>query len=599
MSMISSISSEQLLRTPSRSGDPQDQMDLDERRTEAENCRWRAYPKKVEELGDNWLRAASSQGENDGPVGANNGISAIDRMRSTQGSSKTMSNEDSRNEARIRLSLDTGEDRISGFSMSDYTRTIALPDVQPFGGRPHECFKRFLSSLNIKHPSDRWKDSSRLQFFQSFLRKNALTIFETVPVKAMKKRTRVDGNIERVKALADLRKLTLRDDQLAAEFCLLLEGLTNRAYPDVPQEVTALQKAEILSRQLANWGGSYCFMEALETSAAGEVYGKVKETALWMEKSIRAAAKCRNALRTKPTQRFKSNWERSKDEPRSFLGLNKFESETNAERTQESRSKKRNKQQEAEQETAAKDLRPCYNCAKQGHFDCRLSARQNKTPTPTEQTRKPSESFASRLKGGCALQIREPTRSQLTISVKVFGMSAEALVDTGPQATIFPLMLPKKAIDAGMNLDDYVERIPSPKVKVKDASGNCMKFLDTIRVSVILNGQEESIPVYVGKGFDEVVILGTNALERFIMKLVQDGEEKDIEHSNEKEDVEVAEIKQRIFILLGASKLLSVTCAHTYQSETAVFSAQHPLLIDGVCHLEDHEAILNTSDQQH
>ncbi|KAK6061720.1 hypothetical protein COOONC_00610 [Cooperia oncophora] len=50
-------------------------MDLNECRTEAgvESLR-----KRVEDLGNNSLRAASSRGENDGPALANNGISTID-----------------------------------------------------------------------------------------------------------------------------------------------------------------------------------------------------------------------------------------------------------------------------------------------------------------------------------------------------------------------------------------------------------------------------------------------------------------------------------------------------------------------------------------
>ncbi|KAK6045826.1 hypothetical protein COOONC_16668 [Cooperia oncophora] len=175
-----------------------------------------------------------------------------DRPEDTQG----LCNEGSRSEERT--SSDTGADQLSGFSRSFYIRTIALPDVQPFGGRPHECFKSILR--------DKWRDSSHLQSFQSFLRKDHIRNLEIRErsfhdvVEAMKKRMRVDGNTER--------------------------------------KPTQLEK----------------------------LMTKVKESALRLERSIRAAAECRNAPRTKPTQRFKSNWERSKDEPRSFLGLNNSES---------------------------------------------------------------------------------------------------------------------------------------------------------------------------------------------------------------------------------------------------------------------------------
>uniref|UniRef100_A0A7I5EEC1 Protein MIS12 homolog n=1 Tax=Haemonchus contortus TaxID=6289 RepID=A0A7I5EEC1_HAECO len=59
------------------------------------------------------------------------------------------------------------------FSLGDHIRTMSLPEVQPFCGRPGECFKRFVSSFNMKYPREQWRDSNRVQLFQSFLRKNA------------------------------------------------------------------------------------------------------------------------------------------------------------------------------------------------------------------------------------------------------------------------------------------------------------------------------------------------------------------------------------------------------------------------------------------
>ncbi|KAK6011641.1 hypothetical protein OSTOST_23267, partial [Ostertagia ostertagi] len=70
------------------------------------------------------------------------------------------------------------------------------------------------------------------------------------------------------------------------------ESLANRAYPDMPAEATSLQKAEILCRQLANWEGSYCLTEALETSKCEEAYEKVKEAALRLERSLKTAEEC-------------------------------------------------------------------------------------------------------------------------------------------------------------------------------------------------------------------------------------------------------------------------------------------------------------------
>lgn len=46
-----------------------------------------------------------------------------------------------------------------------------------------------------------------------------------------------------------------------------------------------------------------------------------------------------------------------------------------------------------------------------------------------------------------------------------------------------------------------------------------MSFLDTVRVGVKLNGEQQHVAAYVGKGADETVILGTDALQAFNLRL--------------------------------------------------------------------------------
>lgn len=52
-----------------------------------------------------------------------------------------------------------------------------------------------------------------------------------------------------------------------------------------------LQKAEILFKQLSQWNGSYNLAGALEQSDRSEVYEKVKEIALHLEKKIKIIRK--------------------------------------------------------------------------------------------------------------------------------------------------------------------------------------------------------------------------------------------------------------------------------------------------------------------
>ncbi|KAK6019987.1 hypothetical protein OSTOST_14365 [Ostertagia ostertagi] len=55
--------------------------------------------------------------------------------------------------------------------------------------------------------------------------------------------------------------------------------------------------------------------------------------------------------------------------------------------------------------------------------------------------------------------------------------------------------------------DEYIERIPGPNTKVRDASGDIIEFLDTIRIEVKSEDQVEVVSVFVGRSPDEVVIL--------------------------------------------------------------------------------------------
>ncbi|VDP58972.1 unnamed protein product [Heligmosomoides polygyrus] len=51
-------------------------------------------------------------------------------------------------------------------------------------------------------------------------------------------RLQEDGNVVRVKALAQLQKLNMRPDQTVEEFCVVLKKFVGKAYPDTPPEAS-------------------------------------------------------------------------------------------------------------------------------------------------------------------------------------------------------------------------------------------------------------------------------------------------------------------------------------------------------------------------
>ncbi|KAK5972807.1 Zinc knuckle [Trichostrongylus colubriformis] len=215
-----------------------------------------------------------------------------------------------------------------------------------------------------------------------------------------------------------------------------------------------------------------------------------------------------------------------------------------------------------------------------------------------EETRSSQGTYASVVENWtCTTETKNDERSvnyfgkKSIADISIFGMSAQALLDTGSQATIIPVKLLKRAVKEGVNLDPYVERLPSPDATIRDASGNPMTFMDTIKVSIGLNGEEKSIPSYVGRCFDEMVILGTDALESFNLELVHAAKVESGRNPQEREGLK-AQVARRTFVPPGATKLVAVTCASVSRLESPVFTSQHPLIVDGICATSGKETYL-------
>ncbi|EPB69138.1 zinc knuckle [Ancylostoma ceylanicum] len=449
-----------------------------------------------------------------------------------------------------------------------------------------------------------WDDKSRIQLFEGLLRRNALTVFETLPeavkndsfdavVSAMKERLMEDSNNARVKAMSALRKLTIREGQSVGEFCLLLERLAAKAYPDVPPEATSLQKAEILFNQLANWEGSYNLSEALEVNDKGQAYEKVKEAALRLERTKKTAKEMAVGYKNERTQHY-----------RQHTTIWRKWSPVQKRRDKDESDEPRNKNIEMSKgtSTGSEEIK-CFRCGKMGHMakKCKtvLEPQQRTAGAPSRQPPigPPNHgSFSAMLdRLLCTTTKTAPERhsylfgSKTITPIILMGLEVTALLDTGSETSIVPLSVFRTARNMRIDIDSHVKRIPQEDAVIRNASGQRMSFVDTIQMDVTLYGETKSVAFHVGEGLDDIVILGTNALEVFGIQLgkVEPMESAEAERPVRDEEpeceVEEARVLRRIFLPPGGTTFIPLGA--TLRRGEAIFVSHNPALAHGICRI--------------
>ncbi|VDP28257.1 unnamed protein product [Heligmosomoides polygyrus] len=108
------------------------------------------------------------------------------------------------------------------------------------------------------------------------------------------------------------------------------------------------------------------------------------------------------------------------------------------------------------------------------------------------------------------------------------GLSKRALFDTGSQISILPLKILLEAQESGFDFDSDVEEIKAAsKEPVYDTSGNEMKSLAAVVATLTRHGAPpQRVAMFVRKSEEDIVILGTNALDKLNMVLQKMGKGK-------------------------------------------------------------------------
>ncbi|VDO24210.1 unnamed protein product, partial [Heligmosomoides polygyrus] len=187
-------------------------------------------------------------------------------------------------------------------------------------------------------------------------------------------------------------------------------------------------------------------------------------------------------------------------------------------------------------------------------------------------------------------------------------MTRTALLDTGSQVSIIPLQMFVAAQQNGYDLDADVEEIELDGSKrVYDASGNAMSFKGAVRLTMqVRKGLKQRIGLFVMAGGDDMLVLGTNALEKLGWSLASntvplqaktEAASGNAHRRIQRKEVAMQQrrtkafkkvtVAERLYLKPGETKLISVHCDEMKQD--GVLWSSDEILPDTVCQGAQHQ----------
>ncbi|KAK6036933.1 hypothetical protein COOONC_25563 [Cooperia oncophora] len=151
-----------------------------------------------------------------------------------------------------------------------------------------------MEAFLLKYPRHSWSCKELKMLLKSKLSGKAKAQYEALPREIR------HGSFEGI--MAALSRANKEDDQTKkkletqtiAEYCVELERLSAKAYPELDEVTLSTVRAHQLYEQVVHWPESYYFMEAMEKDG-GTAYASLKQAAMRVERRRLTLGKCEGA----------------------------------------------------------------------------------------------------------------------------------------------------------------------------------------------------------------------------------------------------------------------------------------------------------------
>ncbi|EYB94384.1 hypothetical protein Y032_0172g360 [Ancylostoma ceylanicum] len=262
---------------------------------------------------------------------------------------------------------------------------MALPEVETFSDPHGKGFSEFVMRFSMKYGNLGLRDNMLVHLLFSKLDGYPKAAAEALPkhiregsfediIEALSSKFKQNESATQMKAYMQLKNLRMTKD--VTRYCLELESLTRRAYPDASEEELSRTRAGELVSQLTEWPEYLQLFTTMELAPKESAYEVVKAMAQRCERSKEIAASMREAsgeeVRHPHLEGRETQVVGRREEDSQPLETSSLSGTSCRPRVQ--------------QQSSFKNKIKCYNCNKLGHLrrDCRDRKVADKTAEKKE-----------------------------------------------------------------------------------------------------------------------------------------------------------------------------------------------------------------------